>query len=278
MSVENDAEITAGTDAPEIQANESVQAETEETSSEEQGTEGEGQEGESSTPKPKESKGVQKRLDELTKNWRSAERERDHWRELALRSLQQEKPSQPEIPPPTKTLADFNFDESAYAKYLIEHATSHAEKVALERAKEQEQRQKATERLLAYKSKAAEFAKTAPDFEQVAHNPDLPITDAMAEVIQQSDDGPALAYYLGKNPDIAYQISRLPPTLAAKELGRIEGMLLTKKEAAKPKKVSEAPPPPNRLSGSEPAIEKDPDKMTAEEWLKWREKQLAKKR
>jgi hypothetical protein len=275
MSVETDAELPAGTDAPEIQANESAQVETEETGSEEQGTEGEGQEGESSTPKPR---GVQKRLDELTKNWRSAERERDHWRELAMRSFNQEKQAPPEIPPPSKSLADFNFDESAYAKYLIEHATSHAEKVALERAKEQEQRQKATERLLTYKSKAAEFAKNAPDFDQVAHNPDLPITDAMAEVIQQSDDGPALAYYLGKNPDIAYQISRLPPTLAAKELGRIEGVLSAKKEAVKPKKVSEAPPPPNRLSGSEPAIEKDPDKMTAEEWLKWREKQLAKKR
>lgn len=34
---------------------------------------------------PRKPRGVQKRIDELTGNWRNAERERDHWREVAMR-------------------------------------------------------------------------------------------------------------------------------------------------------------------------------------------------
>jgi len=37
------------------------------------------------------------------------------------------------------------------------------------------------------------------DFEQVAYNPNLPITDAMAMAIQASDIGPDVIYHLGLN-------------------------------------------------------------------------------
>jgi hypothetical protein len=47
---------------------------------------------ESDAPK---AKGVQKRLDELTRNWRETERDRDHWRELAMRT--QAPPSKTEL-------------------------------------------------------------------------------------------------------------------------------------------------------------------------------------
>ena len=51
------------------------------------------------------------------------------------------------------------------------------------------------------------------DFEQVAYNPKLPITDVMAQTIQASDNGPDIAYYLGTNPKEADRISRLQPFL-----------------------------------------------------------------
>jgi hypothetical protein len=109
------------------------------------------------------------------------------------------------------------------------------------------------------------------DFVQVAYNPKLPITNAMAETIQSSDIGPELAYYLGSNPKDAERISRLAPLAQAKEIGKIEAKL-----AAEPpvKRSTSAPTPISpvtaRTSGS-PAIDTtDPRSiktMTASQWI-----------
>jgi len=109
------------------------------------------------------------------------------------------------------------------------------------------------------------------DFEQVAYNPKLPITNVMAETIQSSDIGPELAYYLGSNPKEADRISRMTPLSQAKEIGRIEAKL-----AADPpvKKTTSAPAPISpvtaRSSGSPAHDTTDPRSiktMTASQWI-----------
>jgi hypothetical protein len=98
----------------------------------------------------------------------------------------------------------------------------------------------------------------------------------MLEIITESDDGPALAYYLGKNLDVAARIAQLPPLAAARELGRIEVNLAFEREKAKLKPVvSQAPPPTPKIEATEPAVSKDPSQMTDREFAKWREKQIA---
>lgn len=78
------------------------------------------------------------------------------------------------------------------------------------------------------------------DFDEVARNPNLPVTQVMADAIKASDVGPDVAYYLGSNPKEAARISRLSPLLQAKEIGRIEV-----KVASEPpvKKTTSAPAP-----------------------------------
>lgn len=78
------------------------------------------------------------------------------------------------------------------------------------------------------------------DFDQVAYNPNLRVTDVMAETIKASDNGPDLAYWLGSNPKEADRISRLSPLLQAREIGKIEARI-----SAEPvqKKTSSAPDP-----------------------------------
>ena len=78
------------------------------------------------------------------------------------------------------------------------------------------------------------------DFDQVAYNPNLRVTDAMAETIKASDLGPDLAYWLGSNPKEADRISRLSPLLQAREIGKVEAKI-----TAEPlqKKTSSAPEP-----------------------------------
>lgn len=226
------------------------------------------------------------RIDELTYHRREAERDRDHWRELALRNTQQPK-QEPVVESKPKTLADFDYDESKFQSYLVTETTRQAREAAADEARKEwkaaQERESAERRSASFKSKEAEFSKTVKDYEQVTRDPSLRISQTMVEAIAESDDGPALAYHLGKNPEVAAKIASLPPIAAAKELGRIEAQLAFARESAKQKTVSEAPAPPPKVEGNDSApVRVDPDdpesdKLSTAEWIRRRNKQIEKR-
>jgi hypothetical protein len=240
---------------------------------------------ETSEPKPK---GVQKRIDELTRNWREAER-----REAALLAmLQQKTPAQPE---PAKSepqvatrpkLEDFNYDETAYQAALDEYYEKKADEVVERKLSQREQERQKTERVKSWKTREAEFKAKNPDYEELAYF--APISDAMGELIQESEHGPELAYYLGKpeNREEALRIAQLDPVKAAREMGRLEAKFEKPAipPAPKPVAVSKAPPPPPRIEAVEHAVTIRPDSpesdkaMSDDEWFRARNKQLARKK
>jgi len=155
-------------------------------------------------------------------------REQRKWeREQAQRLQQAQKPV---APPPAPD--DF------------ESAQQYAEALAEQKAQELLARREAEAQqaalLESYKDREEEARDRYEDFEQVAYNPSLPVTDVMAQAIQASDIGPEVIYYLGSNPKEASRISRLPPVLQAKEIGKIEVNLATNPPV---KKTSTAPAP-----------------------------------
>ena len=97
-----------------------------------------------------------------------------------------------------------------------EYAELLAERKAAELLERREQARAQAELLEQYHEKEEEARAKYDDFEQVAYNPKLPITDVMAQTIQASDIGPEMAYYLGSNPKEAERISRLSPFLQEK--------------------------------------------------------------
>lgn len=99
------------------------------------------------------------------------------------------------------------------------------------------------------------------DFEAVAFNKDVPITDQMAEIIKSSDMGADLAYYLGKNKAIAADIAELRPIEAARAMGRIEAQI----SAPRPRTETKAPDPISPVRGKA-AASKDPSKMSYAEY------------
>lgn len=225
---------------------------------------------------------VRSRFDELTKNWRTAERDRDYWRELAVRNQHQPELAKPEpvaASATPKTLADFEYDEGRYQSHLLQEATKHATEAAKRELREQADRESAERRKQSFTQREQEFAKDKADYHEKTRDPRVPITPAMAEVMAESEDGPALAYYLANNLPIADQISRLPPLAAARELGRVEAKLAVEREKAKEaaKKVSAAPPPPSKIDSTEAPASKawnDPS-LSQEEFNKRRLKQIA---
>jgi hypothetical protein len=220
---------------------------------------------------------VQKRIDELTRLRREAERDREFWREQAMKK----EPEKPEevIEEPVKTLADFDYDEGAYQQHLFAKARAEAVNEAKRVLKEEQNHEITNRKLSTFRSKEAEFSKGVDDYVEAVTDPNLSISQTMADVATEMDNGPEVLYYLAKNPSLADEISRLSPLSAARELGRIEAKILNKPSA---EKVSKAPAPPPKIAAAEASTKVDPtkgdsDKLSTEDWMKQRNKQLRNK-
>jgi len=157
----------------------------------------------------------------------------------------------------------------------FESPEAYAEALAVKKAEEliaqrelQKQRAQVED---AYAEREEEARSKYDDFEQVAYNPKLRVTDAMAETIKASDIGPDLAYWLGSNPKEADRISRLSPLLQAREIGKIEAKLSS---APIQKRTTSAPAPISPIaarSSTNPSYDTtDPRSvktMSASEWI-----------
>lgn len=121
-----------------------------------------------------------------------------------------------------------------------EYIDAVAERKAAEMLARREADQQQRSLVEAYQDREEEVRDKYADFQQVAYNPNLPVTDAMAKAMMAADNGPEVLYHLGSNPQEAARISRLDPILQAREIGKIEMSLA----AAPPvKKTSTAPAP-----------------------------------
>ena len=157
----------------------------------------------------------------------------------------------------------------------FESPDAYAEALALQKAEQliaqrEVQRQQA-EIVNAYTDREEQAREKYDDFEQVVYNPNLRITDAMAESIQSSEVGPELAYWLGSNPKEADRIARMSPILQAKEIGKIEAKLV---ENPPVKKTTSAPAPISpvtaRSTGTPTHDTTDPRSiktMSTSEWI-----------
>lgn len=229
--------------------------------------------------------GVHNRIGELTKEKHDerrareeVERERDYWREQAMKSGKpdQEPPSQKEGPTGEPTLEEFDFDTS---KFIKAHYKWQREQERVEEDKRRQQ-EEAQKRHKTFQEKEQAFAAAHPDYEDVAKAEHVPITKEMAEAIIESDEAPAIAYYLGQNLEEAAAIAQMSPLAAARAIGRIEAKLSAKPAAQTPavpaKTVTKAPEPITTLSGS-PAVPVSYEEMSMSEYAEARRKERAAK-
>jgi len=171
----------------------------------------------------------------------------------------------PPAPPPEPLKPDNFADAQAYADAMAERK---AQELLAKREAEAEQ----ATMLEAYQDREEEARNKYDDFEQVAYNPKLPVTETMAQTIQASEIGPDVIYWLGSNPKEAERIARLNPLLQAREIGRIEAKIASNPPA---KKTSTAPAPiapvTARTASGTPAYDTtDPRSikaMSTSEWI-----------
>lgn len=272
----------------EIGADASPEPEVEVVEAEAEATEVEVEESEAESPPADESNVEEKkdafqgRIDKLTKSFRESERTAANLQEEndKLRKQVEDTPTVRE----TKSLADFEYDEDKYREYVFSEAESRAEDVALKTVKgfTETERKASVEDEFVKREKV--FADTVDDYDAVVHVYDgsLKISPTMAAEIRESEIGPEVAYYLGKNPDVSAEISRLPDRSAVRRMISLESDIQSEK-AKQSNKVSKAPPPPAKLGAAEPGLkvsttDAKSDKMSDADWFKAEEKRQAKLR
>jgi len=231
---------------------------------------------EEETPEPTESSPVnktQERMDELTRFRREAERDRDYWRDLANKEKSDDVKVEKPQPLEVKTLEDFDYDETKYQSYIFDTARTQAVEAAKHALQEDKTNNDTQARQKAFQTKETEYSKSVKDYMDVTRDTSLSLTKEMVDIASSADDGPALLYYLAKNPDISASIARMSSLDAAREMGRIEATKLTKETNV----TSKAPPPAKTIKGGDPVIAKTPEQMSQKEFNEYRRKVIAKR-
>jgi hypothetical protein len=240
---------------------------------------------ETGKPDPDVISPVQKRFDKLT--WekgelaRRAEMAERRARELEERLYTRQEPEKVESKGPP-TLAQFEYDEAKYAAAVLEYTRAEASKAAQEVLRTEREKEKAEGRAKSFRERETEFSAKTPDYREKVYSSEfmaVPILPEVAALIAESTDGPGIAYYLAENIPLAAEIARLPPMLAAREIGKIEAKLEQAKATPAPV-VSKAPAPPPKVDAVEPDVKKGIDDPTISdaEFAAIRKRQIAQRR
>lgn len=236
--------------------------------------------------KPKRKSGYQRKVDKLTARI-SAERQRADLLEARLSQLERGKsdldggkqikaeaaPVDPKDPEPKED----QFEKpSDYYKALSAWSYRQERRADDAKSKASKAEDEFKQTVKTHQERVDQFAQAHDDYPEVMENlSDVPNSPAMAEYIVTSENGPALLYELGKNPEEAKRIAKLPPAALRRELAKVEVRIEaqapknTGKEAGsgapapEPKNKTKAPKPLNPVSSSG-AVSVDKDIYRAE--------------
>jgi hypothetical protein len=232
----------------------------------------EGSDSESSTEeteteaKAKPPRGVQKRLDELTREKYDAQRRADAMQaqlDRAMAMLEQSRggkapepaPVDVNAPPDPERYPEGELDRG-YLRDMARHEAR--QELAMFQAEQERQRTVADIRTRedAARAKYADYNEVVSG-ERLA--PLLQGNPGVVEILATHEQGPDLAYYLGSHPEELQALARMRPAHAAVRLGQLISTLTPQEPPATPRPVSKAPAPisPLRGSGAAPAINLD---------------------
>ena len=233
-------------------------------------------------------KGADKRIGEITKKWRTTERERDFLQTKLTESEAKIKELSAKVPSEDKPRKE-DFDEEAE---FLEALTDWKIDVKLKASREEVaasvesvSEKKAVEKVYDTLDSVMEKGRAKyEDFIDLVQNEDLVLSPETAEIALLADNPEDVLYYLAAHSEESAELATLPPAKIAIKIGAISAKLEVKpvvepvvEPVVKPvvtppvKKQSNAPEPiePVRTEG---LTERDPSKMTPKEYRAWRER------
>lgn len=207
--------------------------------------------------KPK-GKGFQKRINQLTRNVRELER-----RNSALENEMQERQKPAAEVKGEPKLEDYD-DWGKYAKDVAKWEVNQAKGEFAQKQSEEVHRVLAVKAQDEFRDRLETYAEKHDDFHEMVEEIGPLIKGGALDAIIDSTHGPEIIHHLAKNPEEAEKLSRLSPSAAAREIGRIEERLSTKSV----KKTTSAPAPIKTVTGSSPATVKIEDMDNMKDFIK----------
>ncbi len=227
---------------------------------------------------PPKKGGVQKRIDELTRERYGAERRAQAAEQelMSLRQRQQQATPAEKPAPKIEDFQDVNSFLEARDAWVLERARDEFRREQEQAAQRQQQESQQHGQQVAvmqaverFKGAEADARDRHADYDTVAATPHMQALRQyrpdVARAVIDSPHGPDVVYYLGKNPAVAQQLASLNPFAAAREIGRIEQLFMQPKPQA-----SQAPAPPRQVSGGNASAGVNPENMTLKEYRAWR--------
>lgn len=229
-------------------------------------------------------KGLKKRFSQLTGKIRDLETQ------LAAKPAAAEKPGvasppaaegttdKAPVPPKLADCQTYDEYEAKQLKYmadLVDHqlkqrqANEQRERAEATTAAEQKRQAERTGQMLT----AAREAHR--DYDAIALNPDLAVTQAMFEAMLAEDQGAEVLYHLGKNPQLAAEIAAKSPAAQAVAIGKLTAKLFPEGGSTTETKpaVTSAPRPPKPVNaGSGADLGAEPDPKDFAKWSKWKDR------
>jgi hypothetical protein len=209
-------------------------------------------------------KGVQSRIDELTRARYEAEREAQYWQSVASGKAEEAK----------EPNRDDFADDGAYHAAKVKHEVATQVRAALadrDKARSEAANAAAEEAMhRAFAERLRAFKAEVPDVEEILRSSTVRASSAVQRGILESEHGPRIALYLDQNPAEADRLSSLrSPIALGREIARLEDKLATSDTVAS----TNAPAPARPVKASVSAIQHDPNRMNQQEYETWRLKQ-----
>lgn len=223
---------------------------------------------------PKKAQGVQKRLDELTRQREDEKRARLNSEQQLERTLKllekamEGKPAQVEAKddadpepaePDVAKYTDQNVYNTDYRRYLQNLAkwegrsaakqTLKEEREAAQKRAQEDGHRKVSE---TYQARVDKAREKYPDYDAKVYSESVPFTRPMTDAIVEMEHGTDVAYFLADNPQEFDRISKLSPRGQVMELGYLSAQFRSQKAAepaAQKAPVSQAPKPIRPLGG-----------------------------
>lgn len=233
---------------------------------------------------PPKGKDAESRIKELNWKKKNAEEQAQYWRdmyerrEMMQRQQEAPRPEEPQLDIPAAPVPPDRFDfdsdqeyQQAVSKYQQDHvkwfnsAIETREKAALAKQQQTQRQAVFNERQQSLAQKVEAGRQKYVDFDSVVFNQSVPFSDAMTEAIIDAGNSADIAYHLGSNPQEAARIASLSPMQQIMEVAKLDVTI-----QGKQKKQTKAPPPSEPVQGGDTMVSRDPDKMSIEEWRKWR--------
>ena len=184
--------------------------------------------------------GVQKRIDKAVRAQREAERQRDELQAKLTGTAGSRPAGKPDTAQPVEAAGRPESSKFETYEAYVEALTDWKIEVKAQ-ARSNAEAQRANNAAFEARVAAVKADPDYADYDDVIEEMGaMPISQVMQAAIRESEVGPKLAHYLGKNPEEAARIAKLQPNAGARAMGALEAQLSkppaaeTKPAAAKP--------------------------------------------